>query len=126
MPHSIHRWLTELEHTACGLRRPHVVRGWQEVTCQQCLGSIHAKVAQLQCQQPGSPREPQGHPRQGGEDPGRHAAALRASRRRARRVTARVQQDTSRVCSDLPPPAIVRPRMRLDTEQRQLSLFETS
>jgi len=46
VPHSIHRWLADLEHTACGLRRPHVVRGWQEVTCQRCLGSIHAKLTQ--------------------------------------------------------------------------------
>ena len=95
MPHAIHRWLTELEHTACGLRRPHVVRGWQEVTCQRCLGSIHAKLAQLQRQQPASPREPQRHPRQGGEAPGRRAAALMPLRRRARRATARVQHDTA-------------------------------
>ena len=54
MPHSIHRWLTDLEHTACGLRRPHAVRGWREVTCQRCLGSIHAKLAQWQRQQPES------------------------------------------------------------------------
>ena len=51
VPHSIHRWLTDLEHTACGLRRPHAVRGWREVTCQRCLGSIHAKLAQWQRQQ---------------------------------------------------------------------------
>jgi hypothetical protein len=56
----IHRWLTDLEQTACGqrrthgLRRPLVVRGWQAVTCKRCLGSIHWKLAQLQCQQPGS------------------------------------------------------------------------
>ena len=54
MPHSIHRWLTDLEHTACGLRRPHAVRGWREVTCQRCLGSIHAKLVQWQRQQPAS------------------------------------------------------------------------
>ena len=105
VPHSIHRWLADLEHTACGLRRPHVVRGWQEVTCQRCLGSIHAKLAQLQRQQPASHHEPQGHPRQGGEDPGSRAAALRAARRRARSVTARVPQGTFRACSALPPPA---------------------
>jgi hypothetical protein len=58
VPHSIHRWLTDLEHTACGLRRPHAVRGWREVTCQRCLGSIHAKLAQLQCQPPEIPRAP--------------------------------------------------------------------
>jgi hypothetical protein len=58
VPHSIHRWLTDLEHTACGLRRPHAVRGWREVTCQRCLGSIHAKLAQLQQQPPASPRAP--------------------------------------------------------------------
>jgi hypothetical protein len=95
VPHSIHRWLTELEHTACGLRRPHMVRGWQEVTCQRCLGSIHAKFAQLQRQQPVSPREPQSHPRQGGEAPGRRAAALMSLRRRARHAPARVQPDTA-------------------------------
>ena len=50
----IHRWLTDLEHTACGLRRtrgrrgPLVVRGWSDVTCQRCLSSIHAKLEQLQ------------------------------------------------------------------------------
>jgi len=55
----IHRWLTDLEHTACGqgrtrgLRRPLIVRGWQDVTCKRCLGSIHAKLEQLQRQQPG-------------------------------------------------------------------------
>ena len=57
MPHSIHRWLTDLEHTACGLRRPHAVRGWREVTCQRCLGSIHAKLAQWQRQQSDLARE---------------------------------------------------------------------
>ena len=69
MPHTIHRWLTDLEHTACGLRRPHAVRGWREVTCQRCLGSIHAKLAQWQRQQPESHHEPQGHSRQSGGDP---------------------------------------------------------
>ena len=60
----IHRWLTDLEQTACGqrraygLRRPLVVRGWQDVTCKRCLGSIHAKLEQLQRQQPGSQGEP--------------------------------------------------------------------
>ena len=78
MPHSIHRWLADLEHTAYGLRRPHVVRGWQEVTCQRCLGSIHAKLAQLQRQQPENQGEPQGYPRHGHDDPHRRAAALRA------------------------------------------------
>jgi len=53
---SIHRWLTDLEHTACGLRRPHAVRGWREVTCQRVLQHIHAKLAQLQRQPPASPR----------------------------------------------------------------------
>ena len=105
MPHSIHRWLADLEHTACGLRRPHVVRGWLEVTCQRCLGSIHAKLAQLQSQQPASHHEPQGHPRQGGEAPGSRAAALRAAPCRARSVTACVPQGTFRACSALPPPA---------------------
>ena len=68
MRQPIHRWLTDLEHTACGLRphqgrrRPLVVRGWQDVTCQRCLGSIHGKLEQLQHQQPGSQEEPQGHP----------------------------------------------------------------
>ena len=75
MPHSIHRWLTDLEHTACGLRRPHAVRGWREVTCQRCLGSIHAKLAQWQRQQPASHREPQGHARQSGGDPVTRVAA---------------------------------------------------
>jgi len=76
LPHSIHRWLTELEHTACGLERPRVVRGWQEVTCQRCLGSIHAKLAQLQPSE--RPHEPQGHSHQRGAAPGRlqHAAVL--------------------------------------------------
>jgi hypothetical protein len=69
VPHSIHRWLTDLEHTACGLRRPHAVRGWREVTCQRCLGSIHAKLAQWQRQPPASHHEPQGHFRQSGGDP---------------------------------------------------------
>jgi hypothetical protein len=58
VPYSIHRWLTDLEHTACGLRRPHAVRGWREVTCQRCLGSIHAKLAQWQRQPPEIPRAP--------------------------------------------------------------------
>ena len=75
MPHSIHRWLTDLEHTACGLRRPHAVRGWREVTCQRCLDSIHAKLAQLQRQQPASPREPPDHSRQSGGDPVTRIAA---------------------------------------------------
>jgi hypothetical protein len=74
----IHRWLTDLEHTACGLRRPRVVRGWQDVTCQRCLGSIHFKLAQLQRQPPGSQGEPLGYPRHGHEDPHRRAAAIRA------------------------------------------------
>jgi hypothetical protein len=55
VPHSTHRWLTDLEHTACGLRRPHAVRGWREVTCQRCLGSIHAKLVQWQQQPPARP-----------------------------------------------------------------------
>jgi hypothetical protein len=64
MLQAIHRWLTDLEHTACGQRRtrglqdPLVVRGWQDVTCKRCLGSIHYKLAQLQRQLPGSPGEP--------------------------------------------------------------------
>jgi hypothetical protein len=64
MPKPIHRWLTDLEQTACGQRRtrglryPLVVRGWQHVTCKRCLGSIHYKLDQLQRQQPGS----QGYP----------------------------------------------------------------
>jgi len=78
----IHRWLTELEHTACGQRRtpgrrrPLVVRGWPDVTCQRCLGSIHAKLAQLQRQQPRSPGELQGHPRPGHDNPPRQTAAI--------------------------------------------------
>jgi hypothetical protein len=68
MRHPIHRWLTDLEHTACGQRRPHgprrplVVRGWQDVTCKRCLSSIHWKLAQLQRQRPESPGAPQGTP----------------------------------------------------------------
>ena len=83
MRQPIHRWLTDLEQTACGqrrthgLRRPLVVRGWQAVTCKRCLGSIHWKLAQLQCQQPGSQEEPQGHPCRGHDDPRWRAAALR-------------------------------------------------
>ena len=82
MLHPIHRWLTDLEHTACGQRRtpgrrrPLVVRGWQDVTCQRCLGSIHCKLEQLQHQPPGSSAEPQGHPRRGYDDPHQHAAAI--------------------------------------------------
>ena len=57
VPHSIHRWLTDLEHTACGLRRPRGA-GVAEVTCQRCLGSIHAKLAQLQRQPPEIPPRP--------------------------------------------------------------------
>jgi len=78
----IHRWLTELEQTACGQRRTHgqrrplVVRGWQDVTCQRCLGSIHWKLAQLQRQQPESLGEPQGDSRRGHDDPRRRAAAI--------------------------------------------------
>ena len=81
MLHPIHRWLTDLEHTACGLwrtrdrRRPLVVRGWPDVTCQRCLGSIHAKLAQLLRQPPGSRGEPQGRPRRGRDDPRWRAAA---------------------------------------------------
>jgi len=80
--HPIHRWLTDLEHTACGQRRtpgrrrPLVVRGWPDVTCQRCLGSIHAKLAQLQRQQPGSPGEPQGYASRRPEDPRPRAAAI--------------------------------------------------
>jgi hypothetical protein len=80
VPHSIHRWLTDLEHTACGLRRPHAVRGWREVTCQRCLGSIHAKLAQWQQQPPESPRAPQRHSRQSGGAPGTRLAALLTAR----------------------------------------------
>jgi hypothetical protein len=80
VPHSIHRWLTDLEHTACGFRRPHAVRGWREVTCQRCLGSIHAKLAQLQRQPPESPRAPQGHSYQSGGDPVTRLAALMTAR----------------------------------------------
>jgi hypothetical protein len=78
LPHSIHRWLTELEHTACGLERPRVVRGWQEVTCQRCLGSIHAKLVKLQRQPSESHHAPQGHSPQSGEAPGQlqHSGAL--------------------------------------------------
>ena len=82
MLHPIHRWLTDLEHTACGLRRTRgrrrslVVRGWQDVTCQRCLGSIHAKLAQLQRQPPGSPGAPPGHPHRGYDAPHRQAAAI--------------------------------------------------
>ena len=82
MRQPIHRWLTDLEHTACGqrrthgLRRPLVVRGWQDVTCQRCLGSIHWKLAQLQRQQPGSQEAPQGHPSRGHDDPRWRAAAI--------------------------------------------------
>ena len=78
----IHRWLTDLEQTACGQRRPHgrrrplVVRGWQDVTCKRCLGSIHAKLAQLQRQQPGSPGAPQGHASRRHDDPRQRAAAI--------------------------------------------------
>ncbi len=80
MLHPIHCWLTDLEHTACGqrrprvLRRPLVVRGWPDVTCKRCLGSIHSKLEQLQRQQPGSPGEPQCHPRRGRDDPHHRAA----------------------------------------------------
>jgi hypothetical protein len=63
-------------HSACGLRRPHAVRGWREVTCQRCLGSIHAKLAQVQRQQPESHHEPQGHSRQSGGAPVTRIAAL--------------------------------------------------
>jgi len=78
----IHRWLTELEQTACGQRRTHgqrrplVVRGWQDVTCQRCLGSIHWKLAQLQRQQPESLGESQADSRRGHDDPRRRAAAI--------------------------------------------------
>ena len=78
----IHRWLTDLEHTACGQqrthrrRRPLVVRGWQDVTCKRCLGSIHYKLEQLQRQQSRSQGEPQGHPRRGHDDSRRRAAAI--------------------------------------------------
>ena len=77
MPQPTHRWLTNLEHTACGhrgprgLRRRLVVRGWPDVTCQRCLGSIHGKLAQWQRQQPESPGGPPCHPRRGGADPQR-------------------------------------------------------
>jgi hypothetical protein len=80
MLHPSHRWLTDLEHTACGLRRPHAVRGWQDVTCQRCLGSIHAKLAQLQRQPPESPHVSQGHSRQSGGDPVTRIAALLTAR----------------------------------------------
>ena len=82
MRHPIHRWLTDLEQTACGQRRtpsrrrPLVVRGWQDVTCQRCLGSIHGKLEQLQRQQLESPGAPQGHPRRGHDDPRQRAAAI--------------------------------------------------
>jgi hypothetical protein len=82
VPQPIHRWLTDLEHTACGQRqtpgrrRPLVVRGWQDVTCQRCLGSIHWKLALLQRQQPGSQEAPQGHRRRGPDDARQRAAAI--------------------------------------------------
>ena len=82
MRQPIHRWLTDLEHTACGqrrthgLRRPLVVRGWQDVTCKRCLGSIHSKLAQLQRQLPGSQGKPQGHPRRSHDNPRQRAAAI--------------------------------------------------
>jgi hypothetical protein len=79
MPQRIHRWLTDLEHTACGHRRPLVVRGWPDVTCKRCLRSIHGKLEQLQRQQPGSPGEPQGHPRCGGAAPPTRAVETLAS-----------------------------------------------
>jgi hypothetical protein len=78
----IHRWLTDLEQTACGQRpihgrrRPLVVRGWPDVTCQRCLRSIHWKLEQLQRQQPGRQGEPQGYGRHGPDDPRRRAAAI--------------------------------------------------
>jgi hypothetical protein len=78
----IHRWLTDLEHTACGLRRtrgrrgPLVVRGWSDVTCQRCLSSIHAKLEQLQRQPPGSQGAPQGHRRRGRDVPRQRAAEI--------------------------------------------------
>jgi len=78
--YSIHRWLIDLEHTACGLRHPHAVRGWREVTCQRCLGSIHAKLAQWQRQLPTSHHEPQGHSRQSDGAPVMRLAALMPAR----------------------------------------------
>ena len=78
----IHRWLTDLEQTACGQRRRHgqrrplVVRGWPDVTCQRCLGSIHWKLALQLRQPPGSQGAPQGHPRRGHDDPRGRAAAI--------------------------------------------------
>ena len=85
MPQRTHRWLTDLEHTACGHRGPRglrgrlVVRGWPDVTCQRCLGSIHGKLAQLQRQQPESPGGPPWHPRRGGAEPHTRAAERLAS-----------------------------------------------
>ena len=70
LPHAIHRWLTELEHTACGLEHPRVVRGWQKVTCQRCLGSIHANLAQQLLQPSERPHAPQGHVPPSGKAPG--------------------------------------------------------
>jgi hypothetical protein len=115
----IHRWLTDLEQTACGqrrthgLRRPLVVRGWQAVTCKRCLGSIHWKLAQLQCQQPGSQEEPQGHSRQSG---GCHQfatpkpAEVRCAQRRclsplcACRIPFEIFPPSSGACPDRAPP----------------------
>ena len=60
----------KLTMPTCGLKRPRVVRRWQEVTCQRCLGSIHAKRVQLQRQPSERPHAPQGHSPQSGEAPG--------------------------------------------------------
>ena len=58
----------------------HAVRGWREVTCQRCLGSIHAKLVQWQPPPPESPRAPQRHSRQSGGAPGTRLAALLTAR----------------------------------------------
>ena len=85
MPQPTPRWLTDLEHSACGhrwprvLRRRLVVRGWPHVIWKRCLGSIHGKLAQLQRPQRGSPGGLQCHPRRGGADPHTRAAARLAS-----------------------------------------------
>ena len=81
MPQPTHRWLTALAvHLALGAaRRRLVVRGWPDVTCQRCLGSIHGKLAQLQRQQPENPGGPPSHPWRGGADPHTRAAERLAS-----------------------------------------------
>ena len=62
MLHPIHRWLTDLEHTACGLRRPHVVRGVAGRHLSAVSGLHPRETRAVAAAAAREPRAPQGTP----------------------------------------------------------------